>query len=216
MRWPLRARRCVNQPKPLMRNVKQMPKHLIVKHSIVFFGLCSLSFASTASESENQAKSFANIYASLCLKHMANLEGLRTKLEQMPKLPPEKANLFLAGSAGDAWSVPDKHGTFVLALPFQKNVCAVFAQRADAASTEKLFIQSVASAPSPLAAKKTADQQAHSAANGPVHKLAYEWTAPKAVRKMHFMLTTATSHTAQIQAMATASVLQGAAGKQAP
>lgn len=78
-----------------------------------------------ADEGENQANSFANIYASLCMKNLTNLEGLREKLKPMPKLPAEKATHFLAGNPGDAWPVPDKHGTFVLALPSGKNLCAV-------------------------------------------------------------------------------------------
>ena len=83
-----------------------------------------------AAEGEDQANSFANIYASLCLKNLSNLEALREKLKPLPKLPPEKAAMFLAGRPGDAWPVPDKHGTFVLALPSGINFCAVHVHRA--------------------------------------------------------------------------------------
>ena len=79
-----------------------MRKHII---TLLLIGLSS-NAATAASEGENQASSFANIYASLCLKNLNNLDALREKLKPMPKLPKEKASHFLAGYAGDAWPVP--------------------------------------------------------------------------------------------------------------
>ena len=76
--------------------------------------------SNAATDGGNQAKSSANIDASLCLKHLNNLDALREKLKPMPKLPLEKAAHFLAGIAGDTWPVPGKHGIFVLALPSGK------------------------------------------------------------------------------------------------
>ncbi len=160
-----------------------------------------------ANEDESQANSFADIYASLCLKNLSNLEGLREKLKPMPKLPPEKAAHFLAGNPGDVWPVPDKHGTFVLALPTGKNLCAVCARRASTEVAVKLFAALVANAPSPLVAIQVRNEQAQTTANGQIQTVSYEWTAPNASRKMLFALTTASSETAQIQVFGSAAIV---------
>ncbi len=169
--------------------------------------LASISAAARADEGGDQAASFAKLYTTLCMKHLTDLEALRVNLRPMPKLPPEKAALFLSGHAGDAWPVPDKHGLFVLALPASKNFCAVHARRADTAAAEKAFIAIVASAPPPLVARKTADQHAGSGANGITHTIAYEWSVPNAKRKMLFTLTTASSPTAQLQVLGSAAIV---------
>ena len=160
-----------------------------------------------ASESEDQANSFANIYASLCLKNLTNLEALREKLKPMPKLPPEIATMFLAGNPGDAWPVPDKHGTFVLALPSGMNFCAVHVLRANTEAAKKLFASLVANAPSPLIAKQVKNEQAQTAANGQTQTISYEWSVPNAARKMLFTLTTASSDTAQLQVLGSAAII---------
>ena len=180
-----------------------MRNHLI---AIVLIGLVS-NTVTAATDGENQASSFANIYASLCLKHLNNLEALREKLKPMPKLPPEKASHFLAGNAGDAWPVPDKYGTFVLALPTGKNICLVHVRRADTEAAGKQFAKLVANAPSPLVARQVRNEQARTAANGPTQTVTYEWSAPNAPRKMLFTLTTAPSETAQLQVLGSAAII---------
>lgn len=123
----------------------------------------------------------------------------------MPKLPVEKAAHFLSGNPGDAWPVPDKHGIFVLSLPTNKNICAVYARRADTAIAEKLFAGQVANAPPPLVSKQVINERGQTVANGPTHTISYEWSAPNAPRKMLFTLTTASSETAQLQVLGSAS-----------
>lgn len=180
-----------------------MPRCMV---AIVILALTS-NFSLAATEGENQASSFANIYASLCLKHLNNLEALREKLKPMPKLPPEKAVHFLAGNAGDAWPVPDKYGTFVLALPTGKNLCAVHVRRADTEAAKRQFAGLVANAPSPLVAKQVRNEQAQTGANGMTQTVAYEWSVPNAPRKMLFTLTTAPSETAQLQVLGAAAII---------
>ena len=173
--------------------------------AILMFGLTSS--ICLAGEGEDQANSFANIYASLCLKNLSNLDALREKLKPMPKLPPEKAAMFLAGNPGDAWPVPDKHGTFVLALPSGKNLCAVHVRRASTEAAKKLFIGLVANAPSPLIAKQVKNEQAQTAANEQTQTISYEWSVPNAARKMLFTLTTASSDTVQLQVLGSAAIV---------
>ena len=177
------------------------------RFAAVLFALSFLSSVCFADEGEDQANSFANIYASLCLKNLSNLEALREKLKPMPKLPPEKAAHFLAGNPGDAWPVPDKHGTFVLALPSGKNLCAVHVRRANTEAAKKLFASLVSTAPSPLVAKQVRNEQAQTTANGQTQTVAYEWSVPNASRKMLFTLTTAASDTAQLQVLASAAII---------
>lgn len=176
----------------------------------LFISLILSSLFSTmcfAGEAEDQANSFSNIYLTLCMKYVSNLDELREKLKPVPKLPADKAVHFLSGGKGDAWSVPDKHGLFVLALPTDKNLCAVHGRRASAEEVKKQFIKLVASAPASLTAKQIRNEQAQTSSNGLTHTIAYEWSKPNATLKLVFMLTTSTSETAEIQALASASLV---------
>lgn len=168
--------------------------------------------AALASEGRQQAESFANIYASTCIQHLNNLDGLREKLQAAPQLPPGKAAHFLAGHEGQAWPVPDRHGTFVLTLQDGKNFCAVHARRADTEAAKELFVNLVANpavqARSQVEVKQVTNEQQQTDANGLVETVAYEWSTPGAPRKMLFMLSTAPSETAQLQVYGSASIIR--------
>jgi hypothetical protein len=160
-----------------------------------------------ASEADDQAKSFAKIYASLCLQNLPNLEALRQKLAPMPKLPSDQAALFLGGAPGDAWPVRDKHGKFVLTLPSGKNLCAIHARRADVGVANTLFQKMVANAPAPFTAKMVMNEEKPTVANGVTHTVSYEWTVPNHAQKMLFTLTTAESENAQLQVLGSAAIV---------
>lgn len=174
--------------------------------AVLLFSLIS-STSQAATEGENQASSFAKIYAALCLKHLNNLEALREKLAPMPKLPSEKAAHFLADKPGDVWPVPDKYGTFVVALPAQGQFCAVYGQKADTEVVREQFINLVAQAPTPLSVKQTRNDQTQTANNGLKQTVSYEWSVPNAQRAMLFTLTTASSETAPLQVLASAVII---------
>lgn len=180
-----------------------MHKHII---ALVLTGLASPA-VTAASDGENQANSFEKHYASICLKHLNNLDALRENLKSLPKLPPEKASHFLAGNAGDAWPVPDQYGAFVLALPAGKNMCTLHLRRADTEVAKKQFIALVGKAPSPLVAKQVRNEKNQTAANGPTQTVAYEWSVPNAPRKMLFTLTIAPSETARLQVLGSAAIV---------
>jgi hypothetical protein len=165
------------------------------------------SNACLASEADDQANSFAKIYASLCMKNLPNLEALREKLRPVPSLAPDKASLFLAGNPGDAWSVPDKYGTFVLVLPHGKNFCAVHVRRASAETAIKLFTGMVANPPSPFTSTLIKNEQAQSMVNGQTRTLSYEWSIPNTTRKVLFSITTATSASAPLQVLGSAAII---------
>lgn len=172
--------------------------------------LPTLALLATASPvlANPQADSFASIYASTCLKHLTNLDVLRAKLKDVPELPPEKAKPFLQGAAGNAWPVPDPHGLFVVALTKGLNTCSVFARRVDAQTAEELFLKIVQEAPPPFVSRLAGDRRSQDARNGNTRTVSYEWSVPQAQRKMLFMLTTATADSAEVQGLATASMVR--------
>ncbi len=167
--------------------------------------LCPPAWAQTPAQ---QADSFANIYATTCLKYLSKLDALRTKLAQVPSLPPEKASQFLKGQPGKAWPVPDKHGTFVLAIPDGQKFCAVYARRVGAPDAVAGFQRLVATAPAPLTARLVNQSKAVTPKNGVASTMAYEWSVGGASPRLLFMLTTADSPTADIQGLATANYVQ--------
>lgn len=173
--------------------------------------LCCFALSSTIATAETeglqQAKSFTNIYGSLCLKNLHNLDGLRQTLKGMPKLPPDQAAHFLAGYTGDAWPVPDKYGKFVLAIPTGKNLCAVHGHRVDTKAVKKQFIQLLSSAPSPMVVKQVTNRQRQTNSNGLTETIAYEWSTPHNPRTMLFTLTTASSETAELQVLGSAALI---------
>lgn len=165
--------------------------------------ISSLIFASSAhaaDDAEMQAGSLFNIYQSMCMKYLNNMDDLRSKLKDIPKLPPEKASGFLQGMPGSAWPVPDKYGLFVLVLHESKNLCLVYGRRANADIVERKFVEIFNQAPAPLISSRIKDERIETKGNGPVHTFSYSWATPKAQRKMLFTLSTATSPDAQLQA----------------
>ncbi|WP_426110919.1 NMCC_0638 family (lipo)protein [Pseudomonas sp. DSP3-2-2] len=107
----------------------------------------------------------------------------------------------------DAWPVPDKYGTFVLALPGGKNFCAVHVRKANTETATKLFTALVANAPAALIVRQVKNEQAKTASNGQIQTVSYEWSVPNATRKMLFTLTTASSESAQLQVLGSAAII---------
>lgn len=174
------------------------------------FALCACGGAALAAEPAGASKAFADLYVGTCMQNLNNLDALRARLltNKLPKFPPTQAAHFLMGLEGDAWPVPaqGQTGNFVLTLPAQKNACTVLARRADQAEVERLFIALVAKAPAPLVAERKPDVAPAPGPDGEKHTIAYTWSVPGAARKMLFVLTTASSDSAPMQAVATAAM----------
>jgi hypothetical protein len=161
-----------------------------------------------ADETDAKAVAFAKHYSEICLRNLPNLERLRSQLSaNVPKFPPIQAALFLRGNEGDAWPVPSKehNGNFVLALWAKKDFCALYGRRANPKDVERLFIQLVEKAPPPFVSKRKYDSWADRTPNGKGHIISYVWSLPDAKRSFLFMLTTADSDNADVQALASAS-----------
>lgn len=169
-----------------------------------------LGTANAAVEAEIQAKAFADIYASTCLKHFNKLPELANKLKDLPKLPQETAAYFLQGKKGDAWPVPNQYGQFVLALPKDMPMCMVYARRADTEAAKQLFTQMVSTAPAPLEAKLVSNHSKQTETNGLTETVSYSWAVDKAEKAILFTLTTAASENAQLQVMASTALVDGA------
>lgn len=162
-----------------------------------------------SSAGDKNAAFFANIYSGTCLKFAGKPAELRTELDtnKQPQLPADKAKAFLVGHPGTAWLIANPGGSFVVSLR-DDNVCAVYAQRANATEVEKRFIALVTQTGTPdLLITKSLDQQAKTT-NGPTHTLAYTWSAAKAAQKMLFTLTTTTSNNSAMQAMASLAMVR--------
>lgn len=171
------------------------------------FGLLALMLAlgvqpASAEEPDQKSQFFAALYVQTCMKHFGDPAGLRSEFErqQVPQLPPEKAQYFLAGGQGSAWVIPNPFGDFVVSLR-DEVVCAVHARRVNAEEVERRFAEIVSVSPPPLVLQKLGDEQAISP-NGPTRTVSYAWLKPQENRKLLFTLTTAASPEAQIQAMA--------------
>lgn len=179
-----------------------------MKHFFAIAAAICIATPADAQEVSQQADSFANIYATTCLRHLSDLDALRTKLASLPTLPSDRAVHFLQGQPGKAWPVPDKHGVFVLAIPNGKNLCAVFARRLSSPEAIMRFQRLVASAPAPLTARQLASTSSEARGRGTTHTTAYEWTSPGAKRRLLFTLTTDSSPSADVQGMASAAYVQ--------
>ena len=58
---------------------------------------------------DKQAEDFTNLYTNTCIQHLTDLDKLREKLKDLPPVPKEAADIYLAGQKGGAWIVPHDH-----------------------------------------------------------------------------------------------------------
>lgn len=188
-----------------------MHMHIRSFRTAAAFALFALAGAGQAAEPSGTDNAFADLYLSTCMQNLSHLDALRARLiaNKLPKFPAEQAAHFLMGQEGDAWPIPaqGQMGNFVLSLPSQQNACTVFARRANQMDVERQFIALVAQAPAPLVSERKPDRAAESGPNGEKHTIAYTWSMPGATRKMLFILTTASSESAPMQALASAAVI---------
>ena len=176
----------------------------------VLFVLAHRCFASlpAGGDPEKQANAFVRIYATFCLKHINEIDKLRDSLALSPRLPAAEAQKLLLGQAGDAWTVPEDSGRFILAILKEKNVCMVYGLKADAARVEKTFSSIVNAAPAPMISKALQDEKLNTP-YGPAHSMTYEWSmATMAAKKIVLSLTTTASDSSPLQALATAALIE--------
>ena len=154
---------------------------------------------------EQQAAAFMDIYSSHCLKYLHDFDGLRNQLKTVPQLPAEKAAMFLQGAKGGAWSVPSKHGQFILVVHSDKNLCALYAKTVPAAAVQTIFEKVVGNAPPPFRAERK-HNKSEKGPDGVKSTVAYEWSTDKSPNKPLFALTTTTSKSSMAQGVASAAI----------
>lgn len=170
----------------------------------------SLSWACTSSYAEDgllQAKAFDNLYTNVCLKNINNLAALKEQLKSAPPMPEQETRKLLRGAKGTAWVVPEESGGFILAVHDSRRVCTVLAHHANAKAVEQAFLGLVNKPIPPLEAKKISAKVDKTSKNGDAKTTTYEWQAPKAKRKLVFVLSTTTLATAEIQAYGSISIV---------
>ena len=96
---------------------------------------------------DKQAEDFTNLYTNTCIQHLTKLDKLREKLKDLPPVPKEAADIYLAGQKGGAWIVPHDPENYVIAIMKDKNYCAAFAHHIDAAAVEKHYLKTINAAP---------------------------------------------------------------------
>jgi len=182
--------------------------------SILAAILLAFAFCGTvhAEEIDGRAEYFSSLYLKLCMKNIDSLGALRTQLtnNKLPKFPPEQAAHFLNNKDGDAWPVPyqEQQGNFVLTLPAGDSFYSVLVRRANQADVERQFIKLVATAPPPLVSEMRTDEHSETPTNGRTHTISYLWSLPQATKKMMFTLTTAYSENAQLQVVASTTIIK--------
>ena len=158
---------------------------------------CHATFA--ASDAEKQAEDFTNLYTNTCIQHLTDLDKLREKLKDLPPVPKEAADIYLAQQEGGAWIVPHEPENYVIAIMKDKNYCAVFAHHIDAAEVEKRYLKTINQPPEGFTTVQREDE--HKTVDGSkLHYLAHQWQLPDNSRKPTFMLTTTTDPDALMQA----------------
>jgi hypothetical protein len=171
----------------------------------------AIAVAPAHAEPDAGAQGFMNLYVSLCMKNFTDMAGFRARAMKagVPRLPPESAKFFLGQYKGDAWPVPYKGrtGNFVLAMATDKNLCKVFARRADARQIEREFLATVKAAPAPILVRVHRPVVQDDGANGKTRTVGVTWTRPGQRRSIQFMLSTSASDKASVQALGTVATI---------
>lgn len=154
-----------------------------------------------------QAKTFDDLYRSLCLKNINTLSKLKVQLALTPQMSPEQSRQVLRGAKGFAWRIPSDEGAFILTLEDKRPVCTVLAHHADAKTVEELFLKLVNAPFAPLEAKQISSREDKTKANGTARTLTYEWQAKQGKHKLVFVLSTSSYPKADLQAFASVSLV---------
>ncbi len=178
--------------------------------------LASLVAASAAAQGEptmepidNTADAFVSLFNGTCVKYYGSPDKLQGDLEsrKVPLVDEAHRSPFLHEQPGEAWSLSNEKGDFVIALR-KTGSCSVFARRAKDVDVQLLFaslVQRIQVPGAPM--EKIADKRDSSAA-GETHYVAYAQQRPTPGPYARFSLTTTPSEKVAIQAVATVSTAE--------
>lgn len=163
--------------------------------------LSSLSFASLASSTTENADVAMGIFLDSCAKNYGNnADSSKWAASHMTRANPDFSSKILRGQSGEVWGAA---GNYLLVLT--TNSCAVWSRRADAktinANVEKLA-QKIARPG--IDVKKLIDKTSEGH-GGQYRQYGFQFAAPKATQGMILLATTTESATAEVQARITLS-----------
>jgi len=170
--------------------------------------------AAAAAGFDPRAIAFVNLYRDTCMDHLNKPAALRSDLDGQgwQSVPSQDASFFLQGAPGRTWAVTKSAENFVVALR-DDGICAVFAHSAKQGDVELFFNALVKStAATGLPTERHPDKVLQTS-NGPVRYTSYVQGKPESKVRISLALSTTSSTTANVQAMATLSLIRGAAPK---
>jgi hypothetical protein len=168
-----------------------------------------ISSCANAADLDARTSSFSDAYVALCMKHINDLESLRSQLQRSAEpLSKDQAAPLLHGSEGDAWSISSAVGEFAIALPRGGKLCSVFAREVNGSQLEKRFTALVGSAPPPLIA-----EMQHQGGGAGItessdhHELSFTWRKAGESRRLYFALSVSTPSSGPAYAVATTGLI---------
>ena len=178
--------------------------------------LGALAFTSAAAQGEpamepvdSTADGFIALFNGTCVKFYGAPDKLQADLEtrKVPVVDEAHRAPFLHEEPGQAWSLSNDKGDFVIALR-KSGSCSVFAHRAKDVDVQLLFaslVQRIQVPGAPMA--KIADKH-DPAASGETHYVAYAQQRATPGPYARFSLSTTASEAVAIQAIATVSTAE--------
>ena len=170
-------------------------------HLPVFvFATFAITWAGHAQEPPSVQEPFTTLFALTCMQHYysPNKLGEQMEADGAAEVPPQNAEFFLGGKTGKAWIVLEQESRYVISLR-DDGICAVFAQKANDVEAHKNFASLVSTAPTPMLSEK---RETNAPDSGDARSASYAWFRPKDKSELLFTLTTTSSETATVQAMA--------------
>jgi len=153
---------------------------------------------------DDTADAFVSLFNGTCVAFYGEPDKLRADLEgrKLPLVDDAHRTPFLHEDAGQAWSLSDDRGDFVIALR-ERGGCSVFARRAKDSDVQRLFaalVQQIQVPGAPIT--KIADKLDPSAV-GETHYVAYARLRTTPGPYVRFSVATTASDKVAIQAVAT-------------
>jgi len=163
-------------------------------------------------DEEAASKFFIGMYNAMCVQSGGRSEMITKLLDSKgaPKLTYEQAQPFLQGRRGTAWPIVVSEGTFVL-VATNDNLCSLFAKKANPKEIEKLFssfFKNFAKQPNIVMLKQ--DRNEKKIDGGVLTTINYLMTVGNAKDAFDIRLTTSTSSTSNVQALASIALVKNA------
>ena len=186
-----------------------LPNVVLGATALVWLG--SIARATAAAGFDTRAIAFVNLYRDTCMNHLNKPAALRSDLEGQGWRPvsSQYASFFLQGKPGRTWAMAKSGGNFVVALR-DDGICAVFARSAKQNDVELFFNALVRSTEAAGLPTERRPDKVLQTPNGPVRYTSYVQGKPESTVRISLVLSTTSSTTASIQAMATLSLVRAA------